>query len=364
MLMANFYKLNTLFACLVFSAAGASAAGIPIHKATPMKIVNTAPAVKEATEITSTGFTANWEAVAGAEGYCVFVYEPVTITEAGRYKVLDEGFNLVNVGSTVEPVWHEGFSCSLDKDYDFTFTPDWTVIGAAFSKGMVSGNVYTPTIDLTNNGGKYTLVLDIVGQMGTKIRVTSTGKTTEVQEAVLNEPGGGVLSFDFDNGSHETYLYIVDMGIEGDDDGTYADVFSFFDNISIEQDLNAGDTVLRLVAINDAVDAPATSCRFDDMKFLYNASHLCYDLYAAYIFYDDPWDPWDYDIDYSNFSALQHVELASSGINTVTVSPAATDGETVIYDLQGRIVGSDTSALRPGIYVTRNGSSSHKIVIK
>lgn len=358
--MKRLYTVSLLLlTCLCAVQAGQR---LPMHKKakTPQKLVAVSPTVLPATDITADAFTANWEAVAGAEGYCVFVYEPVTAHSDGTYKVLDESFNLVNIGSTVEPVWDESFSCSLDKDYDFTFTPDWTVIGCAFAKGMVSGNVYTPTTDLSNNGGKYRLVLDIVGQAGTKIKVTSTGSTTETREAVLTQHGGGTLTFDFTNGNHETYMYIVDMGIEGDDDGEYANVISFFDNISIEQELKAGDTVLRLVDINDSVNAPDTSCRFENMKFLYGATDLCYDLYAAYVYYDDYDDPWNYDIDYSRFSALQKVQLKSSAIVEVeTDSNAGTE----IFDLQGRPAGTDITKLPAGIYIVRSGHTTKKIRI-
>ena len=361
MLMKRFY--TALIVCLTAASsinAGAAMPARKMHKA-PQGIVATSPKVLPATDVSSTAFTANWENVAGAEGYCVFVYEPIDIESDGTYKVLDESFNLVNIGSTIDPVWDESFSCSLDKDYDFTFTPDWTVIGCAFAKGMVSGNVYTPTTDLTNNDGKYRLVLDIVGQAGTKIKVTSTGSTTEIKEAVLTEHGGGTLTFDFTNGNHETYLYIVDMGIEGDDDGKYADVISFFDNISIEQDLKAGDTVLRLVDINDSVHSPDTSCRFQDMKFLYDANRLCYDLYAAYVYYDDPTDPWNYDIDYSQFSQLQDVVLSMASIREVEKTDSE---ESVYYDLNGRQMRGGLSSLDSGIYIERRGNLTRKVLIR
>lgn len=354
--MKKFYT-TILLAATAFGCMAAS--GTEPAKALPLRTIAVTPEVLPATEITETGFTANWEAVAGAEGYCMFVYEPVQIESAGTYRVLDESFNLVNKGSTVEPEFDGNFSCSLDKDYDFTFTPDWTVIGCAFAKGMVSGNIYTPTTDLTNNDGKYTLVLDIVGQQGTIISVKSVGSTTVTKTAVLDTPGGGQLRFDFENGNHETYLYIVDMGIEGDDDGTYANVLSFFDNIAIEQDLQAGDTVLRLVTLNDNISTPATSARFDNMKFLYDAKHLCYDFYAAYMFYNDPDDPWDYDVDYSNFSALQPVDLATSGAAAPEVADPVAEAE--YYDLTGRRVTAET--LAPGIYIERRGNATRKIAV-
>lgn len=324
----------------------------------PQRLVNVTPVTTPATDITATGFTANWQSVPGASGYAVFCYEPITIEETGDYYVLNESFNLVNIGSTVEPVWDENFSCTLDGDYDFTFTPDWTVIGAAFAKGMVSGNVYTPYTDLTNDNGKYKLHINIVAQQGTKISVKSIGTTTQTQRKTTTQLGGEELVFEFTNGAHDTYIYIVDEGIEGDDEGEYINVLSWFDDIKISQHLTAGDTILRLVDINEAVEAPNHSCRFDNMKFLYGATDLCYDLYAAYVDEGDPDDWWDDEVDYSRYSALEYVQLPSVG-----VAETATDAtECEIFDINGRRAGSDFDALAPGMYIVRQGNTTRKIM--
>lgn len=340
---------------------GASAAASKPMKTNPQRrLVNVTPTALPATDITTSGFTANWQNVAGADGYAVFCYEPTIVEEAGTYAIVDETFNLVNIGSTVEPVWDEGFSCTLDKDYDFTFSPDWVVIGAAFAKGMVSGNLYTPYCDLTNDNGRYKLILDLVAQAGTIITCRSEGATTETQTKICTETGGNLLEFEFTNGSHDTYIYIVDNGIQGDDEGQYANLLSWFDEVIITQDLQPGDKVLRLVDMNEAVDAPATSCRFDDMKFLYNATNLCFDLYAAYV-YEDWDDPWSYEVDYSKYSNMVDVTLPQSGVADVELDPNA---PVSVYDLQGRKVASSTDNLPAGLYIVRQGDNSRKIIIK
>lgn len=54
---------------LAATAAYAQKIAIPALKLATL----TRPVVKPATNITSNGFTANWEPVEGAEAYCVFV---------------------------------------------------------------------------------------------------------------------------------------------------------------------------------------------------------------------------------------------------------------------------------------------------
>ena len=327
----------------------------------PRRTINVKPVVTPATNITENSFTANWVDMAGADGDCVFVYEPIPVTEAGTYKVLEESFNLVSLGSIIEPYWHEGFSCTLDGDYDFTFTPDWTVIGAAFARGMVSGSIYTPTTDLTHNNGKFRVILDLAAQKGTKIKVTSYGSTVESQEQVCDGFSESTLTFDFTNGNHETYLFIVDNGNDEISEPSKVSL-SYLDNFTIEQDLKAGDQFLRLITIDDTVDAPATSCDFKDMKFLNGAKNLCYDLYAAYYTNEDPDDPWNYDVDYSEFSDLMHLTLdGGDGVDDIM---SETDAASEVYNLAGQRVASSTEGLDAGIYIVRQGNKTSKVAVK
>lgn len=322
----------------------------------PARIVNVTPKALPATDITENAFTANWESVAGAEGYCMFVYEPVKITEPGTYAIVDESFNLVNVGSTVEPVWAENsFYTDISGEYDYTFTPDWSGIGVAFARGMVSANLYSPTMSLEHDGGKFKVTIELVANQGTILSVRSINGDGEeqVQRQTTTQPGGQTLVYEFTNGTHETWLYMVDEGIEGDDDGTYANVLSWFDQITVTQELQAGDEVLRLVDLDDYISTSVTSRRFENMKYLYDAKELAYDFYAAYLYENDPYDDWDDETDYSNFSNLQKVSLLQTGIEGIDVAP---DAPARYFNLQGVPVANP----EPGhIYIrTQNGRSS------
>lgn len=322
----------------------------------PARIVNVTPKALPATDITENAFTANWESVAGAEGYCMFVYEPVKITEPGTYAIVDESFNLVNVGSTVEPVWAENsFYTDISGEYDYTFTPDWSGIGVAFARGMVSANLYSPTMSLEHDGGKFKVTIELVANQGTILSVRSINGDGEeqVQRQTTTQPGGQTLVYEFTNGTHETWLYMVDEGIEGDDDGTYANVLSWFDQITVTQELQAGDEVLRLVDLDDYISTSVTSRRFENMKYLYDAKELAYDFYAAYLYENDPYDDWDDETDYSNFSNLQKVSLLQTGIEGIDAAP---DAPARHFNLQGVPVANP----EPGhIYIrTQNGRSS------
>lgn len=325
----------------------------------PPRIVNVTPKALPATDITENAFTANWEGVAGADGYCMFVYEPVKITEPGTYAIVDESFNLVNVGSTVEPVWADDtFYTDISEEYDYTFTPDWSGVGVAFARGMVSANLYSPTMALEHNGGKFKVTIELVANQGTILSVTSINGDGVEQEKrqTTTQPGGQTLEFEFTNGTHETWLYMVDEGIEGDDDGQYANVLSWFDQITVSQELQAGDEVLRLVDIDDYISVPVTSRRFENMKYLYGATELAYDFYAAYVYENDPDDDWDDEKDYSNFSNLQKLQLLQTGIEGIDA--AGDDAPARYYNLQGVPVANP----EPGqIYIRTQNDRSSKV---
>lgn len=346
-----------------------------------------APVVKEATDVTETGFTANWEPVSGADAYCCFVYDKAVAPHDGEYVVLSENFNLIDQGSSVEPVFPDEFYIDLSVDYDYVMSPNWTVLEPIFAGGMVGGVIFSPYIDLTNDGGRFKVVLHIVGYSGQEIKVTSSGVTEEVKSAILELTGDNEVTFDFDNGTHDTYLCIVDNGFPNDEEDIYGAGYpAFLDEFAVVQDLDAGDEVLRLVDLDEGVEY-GTERRFDDMKFRYEATTLYYDVYAAARIYEDPTDEWSYETVYSPFSSLQQVILlgGNSGIEDgVCDEPVAdvaagtgcvtiTSGTPVSYEIlsifgqtvaRGECQSQMSVALPSGVYMVKAGNLTAKLLVR
>lgn len=274
------------------------------------RITNIAtPEVLPATEVTEEGFTANWKAVSGAETYTVLVYEPIQITKAGDYAILDENFNLVSEGSTIEPFFPEEAFVELS-DYDWTYTPDWQGFWPVFAKGMVGGIIYSPYIDLTHNNGEYTVNFTVVGYGGAEVRLASEGTTSEEKRFILTETGANYLTATFTNGSHDTYLKFTDYGITDDPDGDYMGYYDFLDEIQVVQTLQAGDEALRLVS---STESSRNYAKFPELPYRYGATDLAYDVQANIVEFGDPDDPWDYEVFYSPWSALEYVTLGTPG---------------------------------------------------
>jgi hypothetical protein len=350
-------KNNTVAPTNAIATAVAKSKAVVAKSSSLGKVIALPP-----TNITFDSFTANWKAFAGADGYSVFVYEPIEVTETDEYAVLDESFNLVDVGSVIEPEWTEDFYVSLDEDYDYTLTPNWGCIECAFAQGMVSGILYSPYIDLTNDNGAFRVELQTSGDIGTVVKVISYGAENEEASDTITADNDGLLEFEFTNGCHDTFLKFVDMGNIYDSENTS---LTWFDNVTVFQNLLAGDEILRLVALNDAVDAPTTSADFADMKFLYGATSLAYDVMAA-VDVSDPDDPYDYSYEYSDYSDLERFELQQSAVNTISQDAKATiNGATDIYSLDGRKVSVASAAdLSAGIYVVRTADGFRKIAVK
>lgn len=351
--MRKFYYLIVLMTMGATAVSAAPRKGAP-YKASYVSTPQTLPA----TDITATGFTANWKAVPGASVYQVTTYEPITVTRPGTYAVLEEGFNYVELGNFIEPYFPDETYINL-ADYDMTDTPDWQGYWPVFARGMVGGIIYSPYIDLTNDGGKFTVNLTVAGYAGAMVKLKATGTKEEVKDLYLTQNGSNEFSVEFTCGSHDTYLTFTDYGVTNDPNGDYADKWDFLDDIQVVQNLNAGDTFLRLVELYETPeDSGITSHRFDNMKFLYGATELAYDVMAISVVYNDPWDDWDYDVYYSDYSPLEHVSLAEASVDAIV---ADNEHPVEYFDLRGAKV---TGSLTPGLYIRHQGSETTKVIVK
>ncbi|MDE5608238.1 MAG: fibronectin type III domain-containing protein [Muribaculaceae bacterium] len=144
------------------NAAGAKSDDSEIVKVVRKISEMTAPEALAATNITETGFTANWDTVDNAVAYVVNTYEETTLAADTDIKVFEEDFSGVDIGSfsSVE------FSGDINS---FTKLPGWiTDMSKAYAKGyfvfsIFSGNtgeLILPAIDLSANDGKFTLTVN------------------------------------------------------------------------------------------------------------------------------------------------------------------------------------------------------------
>ena len=330
------------------------------------------PVVLPATNVTSHGFTANWEKVDNAEAYCVFVYTEHTAKQDETYTLLYEDFDRIDFGDIGNPVWSDELYETLDI---YTSLPNWSVYGyTTYVQGMVGGIVYTPYIDLRNDNGKYTVNVSVYGESGDEIFIEADGTKEEKQSFVLETTGITTKTFTFTNGRQDTFLHLHNTtGTE-----------FYVDEVSVTQNLRAGDKAYVYVDLNDAVMGSETSVDFKKLYYAPDADLVYYDLYAVVREYEDPEHPDRYNQVYSPFSDKMKVILnENTGINENTSGIArlnasayglnlnlGSNSDVRIFDISGRLVisgryaaGSHDIKLHKGIYVVDIDDNTHKIKI-
>ena len=140
---------------------------VPQADATTTYGIPAAPVATAATTVGSTGFTANWNAVAGATGYQLDVY---TKTGNAPTNVLSENFNGFSLGTPNGGAHSTDISGNLN---DYTQTPGWAgsmvyQAGGTAKMGTSSklGYLETPNIDLSAYSGDFTVAFKAMAWNG------------------------------------------------------------------------------------------------------------------------------------------------------------------------------------------------------
>lgn len=351
--MKKIYTLLCLAACSLTASA---------------QLTLDAPQAKPATSITSSGFTANWGAVANAEAYCVFVYAPRTVTSDGEQTIVDEDFSGITSGSITSPSGGDEEWVDLSS-YGYATSYGWSAYAfPTYISSMVAGLIYSPYLDLRGDDGHYTITVTAYCSNGDQIRVESTGKDgKEIQTATAEVPGGATgltdVTFEFDNGCKDLFFTVINnTAQEGAPD--------YFDRIRVTQDLKKGDVINDMVTSNESVLAvdeytndSVTSCRFTYPSRYTQAKVLYYDLYASAVDYETPNGSLPYTYVASDFSKRVKVDLTNrtseiEGDTPTRITSATTTGtkDAAWFSFGGQRLSQPTRGL--------NIHNGKKIVIK
>ena len=363
--MKQFYPL-IVGLLLVAVPAFAQKAQVPRRVSTTLE----RPVVLPATNITNNAFTANWQPVDGAEAYCVFVYIKDVAPGDGEYTIIDEDFNGIDFGSLIEPAGGDEYGVNLS-DMGYAFTYGWEIYAYPnFVPSMVAGLLYSPYLDLENNGGNYRVHITTYANRDDQIRVESHGSgekqvviyTVEIDD--YQSTGISTKTLEFDNGTRDLFFSAINVTAPvGQAD--------YIDRVQVTQDLQAGDVVYTTVASDEAVMAQddwgydVTSKRFTlNSGYLNGKTEVYYDVYAAYDDWSTPNGSTPYTLITSPYSQKVLVDLQNrtsqviddpmSGISDIQSTNLPADDN--YYDLTGRRVVNPTR----GIYI-HNGN---KVVIK
>ena len=352
-----------------------------------------APVLKPATNVTATGYTANWQPVEGATGYRVYNMMAHTATSAGEeFALLDTDFSNITEGSLDSPKsgvdngyldeyldkkeW-QGSSINLAPGYfvlDNEFYSWYPEMASMFPPATMT----SPSLNFSWGGGKTTVELNghatkkagdaetalyvVYAQMdennklvtipSTQQKIVLTGEDKDYKVTVEGGPKYGVL-----------YFY-VESALTGK---------VFLNSLKVYENLSEGETQSLPVEFKEVEGNATTSVDFVTEPLSGNESYaymVCAVKKDGSNIETSPWSP------------LQTVANPSSGVNEASAKNAAyayanggkltvvnPQGELVtVFDVYGRLVYAGSrdqiqSVELPasGLYIVRIGKVTVKV---
>ena len=187
---------GTHTATMTCASAGATTVTRTLNGTSSWASLST-PVATEATAISDTGFTANWNAVSGATSYSLDV-KKVTVSNNGSTSKLSENFAGFSSGTTTTP--GSEITTTLDT---YTQSAGWIGTKVFPAGGIVKlgsssalGNITTPSIDLSADGGSFTLSFKAVAWSGDATSVKVYLNNTLVQTVTgLSNDGSTLKTF-------------------------------------------------------------------------------------------------------------------------------------------------------------------------
>lgn len=341
------------------------------------------PVATEATNVTATGYTANWRQLEEDEylgtkaiGFYVRTYATHTAQKDGeRFYLINTDFSyLKNMGGTEEqpvtPVnqnnmfvrgtigaperpatWitanqaYAGETLCLDGKYNLTYC---------------NGQLMLNITDLSNGGGdvhfKFKCKTDgLAKTLGVYLRMADTDEADDVIDKKIIS--------DLDNEWREVEFTlhggqkVSDIIIKGEDLGNLVSMFYFIDDLQVWQELKKGETA---------------SVLYNDDFLMDNIEASSYDMKLSGLYADDGYAFGVSSYDLNSISVeSNHVDipLLPSGIGGVKADETASpDTPVTVYSLSGAVVAKGTAAHRPalakGTWVVKTGSKVKKVTVK
>lgn len=222
------------------------------------------PVALEATDIRHDCFTARWEPTFRAMGYIVNLKRSHVATGDEVFTVLCEDFNKCK-GYEGYPDWAAPFYENLD---DYTAMPGWQAPNGPVTLDGMFGldnswkkyeeiSLTSPSLDLSADGGRFSVALKIKGTPGQVLHATC-GDAVASHTLVADYDE---FTIDFTNGTDDTVIKF-----EFDDDSdSYNDNYLYFDEIAILQTVHAGETVTENVGSYDTGE-PVTEHTFINLQ--------------------------------------------------------------------------------------------------
>ncbi len=333
------------------------------------------PILTQPSNITDNSYTANWEVHPKADAYEVHNYAVFTAnTYTNNATVFTENFNFVYNGMGPDsPIADENIgNHRLDQ---YTYYKDWTGSGVILANGMMGaadndyyyGRIYTPEIAL-NHATTFTVEGTVWGNANDRLSIIAT-TTGEENVVMFYETGFHTFNLEFETGpnSNRERLRIQ----------TYRGEPFLLDNISVKQNLNAGDKYFGMLSWQRINDSEANSYTFNGLSS-YGVQDFGFDVTAIHNAYGDEYSSRNTYI--KEVFVPVSVDENSNDLFTVYPNPASEKiifsqeaEQATVYDIKGaevltlgHVTEINTNMLTNGLYLIKivdsNGNSIAKQV--
>ena len=220
-------------------------------------------ASKEASDITSTSFIANWQYLPKAKGYYLQAYRYDTVEESGENVVLKETFSKSTAGSELLP------ETVTDPDA-ITDNPGWSGRNLIAAEGMLGANsgrfpmnisnVYSPEMNLSAKGGKYKVYVKAKGTAGDNLNVYHAGYVVDgklnIHSITFDSKGVAEDTWEFNDGDAETVLSFEESKLKK----------FLLDEVTVTQSVEVGDEMTVNLPVIKIEDGKTTSYQYSDLK--------------------------------------------------------------------------------------------------
>lgn len=277
------------------------------------------PVATNATQVTQTSFTANWEVLPRAESYLVNIYKKSKTTEAGLIDLVSDDFSKVTQG-TMDEIKFGRIEEYLD---DYTKNKGWYGINHAFANGMIvlspfqdPASLQSPKLDMSNDGGNVRVKLNMAAYNFGKYKEDSVtvfimdenDNTLDSVIQVLSADGFADYTINLTKGTANSYVCVSYKG----------QYKVYIEDMAVSQIVPAGyektELVETLPATGTHLDVTVADPMSDNVSYAYTVQGVA----KTVNYYDELEDI------FSDESNMIEVRLASTGIEENMTEKAVT----------------------------------------
>ncbi len=355
-----------------FSVKGVSEGGLVSAASTFARALGCpAPVALPAENIDCNGaYTACWIPSIKAEEYIIRNFQKETVKEAQNdYSVMKDSFTMAK-DSGSDMLYLEGESFG-----DLTDLPGWTGYLAIYSGygigAMWQGDVRTPPMDLSNDGGRFKV-------RGTAHLVSGSGLVVQCDVSSFQTVNASPFVDDY-------YLEEYEFELEFSDGTDMSNIIFystdgngfFINEIEILQNVEPGDRVITMTEAAVADGHDTSNYRFDDLTVSENFDYA-YTVTAVASYKDTKFTSDPSELIPVYFTEVSVGEIESEQTASINVEGRdvvirlAESHDVAIYDTIGRTVNSGTGEIgqnrfsipAPGTYIIKAGSIVRKVTVR